>query len=170
LLPAYLHLLALWLTVCSVGPEQGRSDCCCEPGDGDIKVSVVAILATGQNDKVDEKLECIAREIKKKDPTLTGFTMARATCRGMAAGGTSQFPLVEGRVADVLLRHGCDEDGRVSLRVKAPELGDIEYTSACGKFFPIITPYVTRDGDRLIVAVMVKPCKKTEESKEPPSR
>jgi hypothetical protein len=33
------------------------------------------------------------------------------------------------------------------------------YTSACGKFFPIVTRYQTKERERLIIAIMVRCCK-----------
>ena len=39
----------------------------CGAGD-EIKVTVVAVLATSQNKNVDDKLECLAKEVQKNDP------------------------------------------------------------------------------------------------------
>src|SRR5262249_17413516 len=41
-----------------------------------VKVSVVAILASENSDYVDPRLACIAREVQKMDPKLTGFRFA----------------------------------------------------------------------------------------------
>ena len=48
---------------------------------------------------------------------------------------------------------------RVRLAVKAPLAGEITYTTCCSKFFPIMTRYLTKDNERLIIAIMVKPKK-----------
>ena len=56
---------------------------------------------------------------------------------------------------------GNDKDGRFQMKITPPRMGDITYTTAaCGKFFPIMTRYLTKDNERLIVAVMVKAAKK----------
>jgi hypothetical protein len=39
-------------------------------------------------------------------------------------------------------------------------MGEVEYTTCCGKFFPIITRYQTKDKERLIIAIRVQPCNK----------
>jgi hypothetical protein len=48
----------------------------------------------------------------------------------------------------------------MTMTVKPPKLDEITYACACGKFFPIITNHLTPDNERLIIAVMAKPCKK----------
>ena len=124
-----------------------------------VKVTVVAILATTRDQIVDPKLECIAREVQKSEPRLTGFHLARTTQMSLAVGSSDKFPLVDKEVAEVTVEHGADKENRVSLKVKPSRCGEIVYTSTCGKFFPIVTRYRTKDKDRLIVAIMVKPCK-----------
>ena len=87
---------------------------------------------------------------------LTGFRLGRSTTKALAAGESHRFPLVEDEVAVVLVDHLLDEEKRVGLTVKPPQAGDISYSTVCGKFFPILTRCQTKDGDRLIVAVMAK--------------
>jgi hypothetical protein len=128
-------------------------------GDDNVRVTVVVILATDQNKNVDPKLECIAKEVRNIDPKLTGFRLGPTSCKSLAVGAEYKFPLLEDLEAPVVVRHGADKDERVSLRIKPPKLGEITYTSACGKFFPIMTEYVTKDKERLIIAIMVRPCK-----------
>ena len=125
----------------------------------ETRVCVVAIIATDRNTTVDEKIKCIAKEVQKKEPTLTGFRMATTNCKPLTAGARESFPLVEGEVASVLVEGKCKGD-RVRLTVKAPLMGEITYSTTCGKYFPIVTRYQTKDKDRLIIAIMVKPeCK-----------
>jgi hypothetical protein len=125
----------------------------------EIKVTVVAILATtALPPKVDPKLEAIAREVQKREPTLTSFTLKQTTCQPVAIGQKESFPLVEDQVAEVTVKHHSPRDGKVGLMVKAPKVGAITYKTACDKFFPILTGYVTKNNERLIVAVMVPPC------------
>jgi hypothetical protein len=74
-------------------------------------------------------------------------------------GTKETFSLIDCKEAAVTVRHGCDKNGRVELTVKAPCVGEITYITCCKKYFPIMTRYQTKDKDRLIIAVMVQPCK-----------
>jgi hypothetical protein len=124
-----------------------------------VQVTVVTILATDQNEQVDPKLKWVARVVKKSEPQLTGFRLARTTQIALPVGGQHKFPLVEHEVAEVTVQQGTEAQNKVSLKVKAPQMGEIVYSTACGKFFPIVTRYQTKDKERLIVAVMVGSCK-----------
>ncbi len=126
--------------------------------DDPVTVSVVAILATDKNDKVDERVECIAKEMKKTDPKLTGFKVARMTCKSVAVGDKDCFEVVDGQTVCVTVEKRA-KDGRVCLKVEPPKLGAITYLTCCNKFFPVVTRYKTKDGDTLIVAVRVVTCK-----------
>jgi len=126
--------------------------------DGKIQVTVLAILATDKNTKIDEKLKDVAKEIQKKEPTLTGFVLERITIKSIKLGEKETFPLVDEKTVVVILAEKNEKDNAISLTIKPPTLGDITYTCCCGKFFPVVTRYQTKDKDRLIVAVMVKPC------------
>jgi hypothetical protein len=131
-----------------------------EPGHK-IKVTIVTILATSKNKEVDKRLKCIAAEVQKKEPRLTGFQLLSMQCRSLAVNEKFTFKLVDGQEAQVVVHHGADKEDRVELKVKAPLQGDIVYGTVCGKFLPIVTRYKTKkDKDRLIIAVMVKPCHK----------
>ena len=148
-LAALLMLLAGLLS----GPAGARAE-------EKVKVTVVAILATGRNQTVDPKLKCVADEVQKLDPKLTGFSLAKNTSKSLPVGTAADFPLVDKQKASVTVQHGPDKDNRVGLVVKPPGLGEIAYTTCCGKYFPIVTRYQTKDKDRLIIAIMVKPCSK----------
>jgi hypothetical protein len=146
-----LALLALLLAVRA--PLSG-----CEKDEEEVKVSVVAILATDRDDKVDPKLECIAKEVKKKDPKLTGVRQGVMTCKPVKVGSKEKFDLVEDQVVCVTIDHAADKNNRVQLKIKAPMLGEITYDTCCGKFLPVMTPYKTKDGDVLFIAIRVQPC------------
>jgi hypothetical protein len=126
-----------------------------EDPKGTVHVTVVAILATDQNDQVDPKLKWIARVVKKSEPQLTGFRLAQTTQMALPVGGQHNFPLVDKEVAEVTVQEATQEDNKVSLKVKAPQMGAIVYTTTCAKFFPLVTRYQTKDKERLIVAIMV---------------
>jgi hypothetical protein len=126
----------------------------------DIRVAVVAILASGDGAKVDTEVEAVAREVRKKYPAMTGFRMARMTCQPVPAGKEQSFKLVDDEVATVEVERAADKDDRLRVRVKPPQLKEITYTTCCGKYFPIVTPYQTRARqEQLIIAIMVCPCK-----------
>lgn len=123
----------------------------------DVKVTVVAILATTEEPaKVDPKLEAIAREVQKRDASLKSFSLKRTTCQSVPVGAKESFPLVEDQVAEVTVKQTMKE-GKVGLAVKAPTVGEITYKTACHKYLPIYTAYMTKNNERLIVAVMTCP-------------
>jgi hypothetical protein len=124
-----------------------------------VEVTVVAIVASERSTDIHPKLKTVAREVQKVDPKLTGFRLARATRRRVAVGVKESFPLIDCKDAAVTVRKSCGKDGRVELTVKPPLVGEITYTTCCEKYFPIVTRYQTEDKDRLIVAIMVEPCK-----------
>ena len=125
-----------------------------------IQVTVVAILATDQNKEVDEKIKCVAEEVHKQDPKLTGFREARTTRKSLAVGEEESFPLVEEKVATIRINSGPDKDNWVKWTLKAPGHGEIQYSVRCGKCVPFRTSYQTKDNRRLILVVLVKPCNK----------
>ena len=127
----------------------------------EVRVTVVVILATDRNDEVDCELESIAEQVQKKYPHLTGFHLEEISRKSLTVGKKEKFPLIDEQTALVLVRHGADSNNRVGLTVKAPLQGEIQYTTCCGKFLPIVTRYQTKeDKERLILAIRVQPCKK----------
>jgi hypothetical protein len=126
--------------------------------DRPIKVTVIAVLASEKKTHIDKELKQFAVELKKKYPSLKGFVLERTACESMKIGAKKSFTMLGDSEVVVHLREKDDKDNRVSLTVKAPTVGEIAYTTCCGKFFPVETDHVTKDGDRLIIAVMVKPC------------
>jgi hypothetical protein len=134
----------------------------CPPGGAPaaepVRVMVLAVIATDRNNQVAPRLEEIAEQMRKHDPSLTGFRIERFTGRPTQVGRTETFKLVEDAVAEVTVTDKDPQTGRVAVTLKPPSGGDIHYTCCCGKFFPVCTRYQTKDKDRLIVAVMVRPC------------
>ena len=123
-----------------------------------VRVSVVVILATERDDKVDPKLKCIAAEVKKYHPKLTGFHMETISCQSGSVDQPGEFKRVDDKVASVTVQRAADARGRVRLKVVPPQMGEITYSTPCGKFLPIVTRYHTRKGDLLLIAVRVQPC------------
>jgi hypothetical protein len=127
----------------------------------DFEVTVVAILASDRHKTIDDKLKPLADEIRKKEPTLTGWRIARTTRETMQVNHKQSFKLVDDISAEVtvLARDDKekDKDKKIRLNVKAPHAGEITYSTVPDKFFPILTRYQTdKDKDRLVYAVMVK--------------
>jgi hypothetical protein len=127
--------------------------------DDGVTVSVVAILATDQDDKIDPKLEHIAKEIQKTEPKLTGFRIAKMTKKDIAVGANDDFDLGADQTLHVAVQQKSDKDDRYQLKITPPQMGDIVYqTRCCGRFLPIITPVRTKNDEWLIVGVCVQPC------------
>jgi hypothetical protein len=136
-------------------------------GEERVRVTVIAILATDKNARVDPRLECIAKEIQKKDPNLTGFQLAQTSNESCTVGKATKFELVDKETAEVIVRHGANKEDRVCLKVKPPRMGEITYTSTCGKFFPILTRYQTKNHERLLSPSWSSPANRTRSSPRP---
>jgi hypothetical protein len=123
-----------------------------------VEVSVIAILATERNEKVDPKLACIARQVRKTQKELTGFQLATVTQQSLVVGVKSVFEVVDHQKVGVTVQHGADEKNRVQVKLAPPGMGEITYDTCCGKFLPVVTPFRTKDKELLIIAVCVRPC------------
>jgi hypothetical protein len=124
-----------------------------------VKVMVLVILGTPQNDKVSEKLREIAPELRKKDPSLKGFELHKTIDRPMRLGESAEFELIGKVKMVVALGEKADEMGRYTLTIKPPKLDEVQYACTCGRFFPVFTNLYIAE-KRLIIAVAAKPCKK----------
>ncbi len=132
-----------------------------EPPEDGVKVTVVVILAN-RDGKVDDKLKCVAGEVQKMHPKLTGFHLGKTTTLPIAPGATEKFKLVDGQEASIKVKPCKECPGRFCLEVTSNALvSEMTYTSVCGKYFPLVTDYKTKDkGDRLIIAFKVESCDK----------
>lgn len=128
------------------------------PADDPVRVTVVIVLASDTDKTVDPKLVELAKAVQKRDKTLTGFKLEATEAKSIAIGDSYTFTLVEKQELKVTVTRAKDADGKISLTIKAPELEKLTYGCVCDKFFPVVTPYRTKAGDVLIVAVMAKPC------------
>jgi hypothetical protein len=128
------------------------------PAEDTVKVTVVVVLATGDNAKVDPKLADLAKEVQKRDPKLTGFKLVVTEAKSIPVGESYTFDLTDKQTLKVKVERPKDDNGRVSLKIKPPGLENITYGCTCDKFFPVVTPHKTKAGEVLIVAVMAKPC------------
>jgi hypothetical protein len=131
----------------------------CEKQDNRrVNVSVVVILASETDAKVDKKLASIAREVRKIDPKLKGFQMKQLSAKSLKVGAADKFMLIDGQQASITVQKAADKMDRVRLKVAPPMMGEITYSTPCGKFLPIITPFRTKNNDLLIIAIRVQPC------------
>src|SRR5258708_5836506 len=103
----------------------------------EIKITVIVILASEKDSGVDCELKCLAQEIQKKEPKLKGFRLEDTVCKSLTLSKKETFKLVDKEEVTVTVRHGCDKDSRVGVVVKPPRMGEIDYTTCCGKFLPI---------------------------------
>ncbi len=124
-----------------------------------VRVSVVVILASSVSDKVDDKLKAIAAEVRRMRPELKGFTMANLSCKSLSIDVRDDFDLIEGQKAKVMIeKAAAGKMDRIQLKVTPPKMGEITYETPCGKFLPILTPFKTKAGEELIIAIRVQPC------------
>ncbi len=123
-----------------------------------VRVSVLIILASEKDGKIDRKLACIAREVQKTNPKLISFQMSKLSCRSLTVGKAERFDLVEDQKTCVTVQCASGKKGRVCLKVCPPSMGEITYSTPCGKFLPILTPYRTKTGEVVLIAIRVQPC------------
>ena len=126
--------------------------------DRKVHVSVVVILASETDTTIDKKLECIAREVTKMHPKLKGFRMGPMACKSIQIGEANIFDLAEGKTTTITIQQAADKMDRIRLKVGPPKMGQITYSTPCGKFLPILTPYRTKANETLIIAIRVQPC------------
>src|SRR5262249_50081427 len=96
-------------------------------GAGDeVKVTVVAVLATSKNKDVDPKCACLPKEVQKNYPELTGFKIKRCSCQELSVGDSFNFPSgVDDKgvpvTIPVSIKKGKGKDDRIGLTVKPPK-------------------------------------------------
>jgi hypothetical protein len=134
-----------------------------------VRVTVAAVFANGGG-KVDEKLKCVAEAVRKTHPELTGFQVGQSTSLSIALGASEKFKLVDGQEASIAVKRCKECPERFCVEVTSKALvGEMTYTSVCGKYFPLVTGYKTKDkGDQLIILFKVESCpdKDKKEKKE----
>lgn len=132
-----------------------------DAADDSVKVTVVVVLATtGEKQAVDPKLAELARQVRRRDPSLTGFRLVATEVKSIPVGEAATIPLVDKQELKVRVEAGQDENGRVTLTIKAPEVGELSYACKCERYFPLVTGYQTAKGEHLVIAVMGKPAGK----------
>jgi hypothetical protein len=135
-----------------------ETSACPKKDDRKVRVSVLVILASETDAKVEKKLECIAREVRKMYPKLKGFRSGNLACRSVKVGTADRFAVIEGQTIEVTVQRAADKMDRIRLKVAPPSMGEITYSTPCGKFLPILTPYQTKNNETVLVAIRVQPC------------
>ena len=133
----------------------------CPPTDDEIEIKVLAIMVSEQKDKVDPRLAQFAKQVQKKDPTLTGFRLQRSGRDNLKLGDTQKFDLVGKEVVEVTVNKERNKAGKVVLTIKPPKLDQITYECVCDKYFSIATEHYEGNGkDRaqLFIAIKASPC------------
>jgi hypothetical protein len=127
----------------------------------DVRVTVVTILATDKNNFVDPKLKDLEHEVKAREPSLTGYRLGKTGVRDISVGQKQAIKLFDDKdfSTDVTLVGKDDSRKRAEIEIKAPLVGAIRYETGYNKFFPIVTRAMV-DGERLIIAYMVRPAEK----------
>jgi hypothetical protein len=135
--------------------------CTAADPDENVRVTVAVIRANGDG-KVDDRLKCVATEVRKMHPKLTGFHLGETTTLPIPLGGSEKFKLVDGQEATIKVKRCKENPGRFCLEIQSKTLvGEMAYTSVCGKYFPLVTDYKTKDkGEQLILAFKVESCAK----------
>lgn len=132
--------------------------------DEDVRITVVAVLASDRHTTIDKKLNALAVEVRKSDPSLTGYRIERTTSKPVKFNQKETFALVGDLTAEVTVQSRDEKDNKIKLTIKSPHVGEIGYTTVQDKYFPILTRYQTdKDKERLILAVMVTPIAKAVE-------
>jgi hypothetical protein len=132
----------------------------CPPAD-EIEVKVLAILASEHHTEVDKRLTEFAKQVQKKDPSLTGFKIDRTDEDSLKLGETKKFALTGGQVVEVTVNKDRNEKGRITLTIKPPKLNQITYECVCGKYFSIATEHYEgkgKDRSQLFIAIKASPC------------
>ena len=135
--------------------------------EGEVRVTVIAVLASDRHQHIDPKLKCLAEKIQEIDPTLTGFRAGRMTTKELPPGGEATFPLEDGQTATVILEPKPKKAKGICVTVKTPGVAMVTYTISCEKCFPIATPFQTKKGERLIVGFLVEPVSAKGPAKKP---
>jgi hypothetical protein len=146
----------------------GRARAADPPAKEDsVQVTVAVILASADG-TVDDRLKCVACEVHKLHPKLNGFHLGTTTTHCVSLGKSATFPLVDGQEASVTVKRCTEYPGRYCLEVKSKALvGEMTYSSVCGKYFPLVTGYKTKDNkDQLIIAFKVESCADKDRPKD----
>jgi hypothetical protein len=123
-----------------------------------VKVTVLVVLATADSQPIEPKLRSLAVEVRKREPNLNSFKHEKTIARSIANQTSLDIEVLAKQILRVKVEQPRNPDGRVKLTIRPPGVGEITYECVCGKYFPVVTPQVTANGERLILAIMATPC------------
>src|SRR5437763_13340927 len=89
----------------------------------DVRVTIAAIMASTQHQTVDPKLRDFAREVQKREPSLSGYKVGQTDSRALPVGQKESFKVVDDATTDITVLGKDDTGERVRLAVKAPLIG-----------------------------------------------
>jgi hypothetical protein len=153
-----LRILPLLGFLTSITTLPHTSPCCLNEKDP-VKVTLVVILASEEGKTIDPQLKAIADEVQKQNPNLKSFKLHTMQNKSLKVGEKVSLPIVETKKLEMLVKQGANKDNRVTLSIFPPDIGEIEYQTVCGKFLPIVTRCKTKEGQRIILAIRVQPCR-----------
>jgi len=133
----------------------------CPPAEDEIEVKVLAIMVSEHKTEIEPRLSQFAKQVQKKDSTLTGFRLQRSGSDKLKLGETQKFDLVGKEVVEVTVNKERNKAGKVVLTIKPPKLDQITYECVCDKYFSMATQYFEGTGtdkEQLFIAIMAKPC------------
>jgi uncharacterized protein YqfA (UPF0365 family) len=124
----------------------------------DARVTIVTILASAAHQDINPKLQQIAAEVRKHEPSLTGFRIHSIESKDLNLGQKESFQLMKDVSADVTVLAQDKTKNRIQLAVKPPQMGEVTFSIAYDKYLPIVTRQLAAN-DRLILAIMAQPPK-----------
>lgn len=131
--------------------------------DESVRVVVVVVFASEGKEFVDSKLTALAEEVQKRAPKLNHFHLAASLQKSIAPGHSHTFALPDKQSLKVTVERSQDKNEKICLTIEPPGTGEVTYACLCSKFVPIVTPYTTQAGERMILAIMAKPCPGTKQ-------
>src|SRR5262245_15307265 len=78
-----------------------------------VRVSLVIILASESETKVDKKVKGIADEVRKIHPKLKGFKMKDLQCKSVPIGTANKFELIDGQSTTITIQKAADKMDRI---------------------------------------------------------
>jgi hypothetical protein len=123
-----------------------------------IRVTVVVVLGSTKHERVDKKLADFVKQMAEIDQTLTGFVIHEVLQQSIEAGKSHDFELLDEHTLTVGIDKSIGDGKRVGLSVQMKDGQKVSYTCTCNKYFPMMTHLKTKDEERVIVAIMAKPC------------
>ncbi|MCZ2343460.1 MAG: hypothetical protein LC104_16950 [Bacteroidales bacterium] len=151
-----MRSLTTLLAACVLGSSPGLSGEM--PPPDPVRVIVVVVFASEGKAFVDAKLAPLAEEVQKREPKWNHFRLAASLQKSIPPGRSHTFTLPDKQSLKVTVERARDQEQKICLTIEPPGTGEVTYACLCSKFVPIVTAYTTKTGERMILAIMAKPC------------